>query len=70
MTVPLDTVNDIRSMDATGRSRSEIARVLRVSRDTVAKYSDMGGAYRPPRRCPRGGAGLRSRATRNGSRAS
>ena len=43
MTVPLDTVNDIRSMDATGRSRSEIARVLRVSRDTVAKYSDMGG---------------------------
>ena len=43
MTVPLDTVNDIRSMDAAGRSRSEIARVLRVSRDTVAKYSDMGG---------------------------
>lgn len=36
------TVNDIRSMDAAGRSRSEIARVLRVSRDTVAKYSDMG----------------------------
>lgn len=42
MTVPLDTANDIRSMDAAGRSRSEIARVLRVSRDTVAKYADMG----------------------------
>ena len=32
MTVPLDTVNDIRSMDAAGRSRSEIARMLHVSR--------------------------------------
>ena len=41
MTAPLDTVNDIRSMDAAGRSRSEIARVLHVSRDTVAKYADM-----------------------------
>ena len=41
MTVPLDTVNDIRSMDATGRSRSEIARVLHVSWNTVAKYADM-----------------------------
>lgn len=29
-----------------------------------------GGTCRPPRRCPRGGAGPRSRATRNGSRAS
>lgn len=38
---PLDTVNDIRSMDAAGRSRSEIARVLHVSRNTVAKYADM-----------------------------
>ena len=28
----LDTVNDIRSMDAAGRSRSEIARMLHVSR--------------------------------------
>ena len=45
MTVPLDTVNDIRSMDAAGRSRPEIARVLRVSRGTVAKYSDMGGGH-------------------------
>ena len=35
------TVNDIRSMDAAGRSRSEIARVLHVSRNTVAKYADM-----------------------------
>lgn len=42
MTVPLDTVNDIRSMDAAGRPRSEIARALRVSRDTVAKHADMG----------------------------
>lgn len=41
MTVPLDTVDDIRSMDAAGRSRSEIARVLHVSRNTVAKYADM-----------------------------
>lgn len=41
MTVPLGTVNDIRSMDAAGRSRSEIARVLHVSRNTVAKYADM-----------------------------
>ena len=41
MTVPLDTVNDIRSMNAAGRSRSEIARMLHVSRNTVAKYADM-----------------------------
>ncbi len=41
MTVPLDTVNDIRSMDAAGRPRSEIARVLHVSRNTVAKHADM-----------------------------
>ena len=39
--MPLDTVNDIRSMDAAGRSRSEIARVLHVSRNAVAKYADM-----------------------------
>ena len=39
--MPLDTVNDIRSMDAAGRSRSEIARMLRVSRNTVARYADM-----------------------------
>ena len=41
MTVPLGTVNDIRSMDAAGRSRSEAARVLHVSRNTVAKYANM-----------------------------
>ena len=39
--MPMDTVNDIRSMDAAGRSRSEIARMLHVSRNTVAKYADM-----------------------------
>lgn len=39
--MPLDTVNDIRSMVATGRSRSEIVRMLHVSRNTVAKYADM-----------------------------
>ena len=41
MTVPLDTVNDIRSMDAAGLSRPEAARALHVSRNTVAKYADM-----------------------------
>ena len=53
MTVPLDTVNDIRSMDAAGRSRSEAARMLRVSRNTVAKYAgmeDMSPAAPMPRR--------------------
>ena len=49
MTVPLDTVNDIRSMDAAGRSRSEIARVLHVSRNTVSKHANMKGVT-PPRR--------------------
>ena len=42
MTAPLGTVNDMRSMDAAGRSRSEAARALRASRNTVAKYADMG----------------------------
>ena len=41
MTVPLDIRNDIRSMDAGGVSRSEIARRLHVSRNTVSKYTDM-----------------------------
>lgn len=41
MTVPLDIRNDIRSMDADGVSRSEIARRLHVSRNTVSKYADM-----------------------------
>ena len=41
MTVPLDTRNDIRSMDAEGLPRAEIARRLHLSRGTVAKYADM-----------------------------
>ena len=41
MTVGLDTRNDIRSMDADGVPRAEIARRLGVSRNTVAKYGDM-----------------------------
>lgn len=40
--MPLDMRNDIRSMDADGVPRAEIARVLGVSRNTVAKYADMG----------------------------
>lgn len=38
MTVPLDVMNDIRSMDAGGVPRAEIARRLGVSRNTVAKW--------------------------------
>lgn len=41
MTVPLDDINDIRSMDAEGVPRAEIARRLRLSRNTVAKYADL-----------------------------
>ena len=41
MTVPLDIRNDIRAMDADGVPRAEIARGLRVSRNTVAKYAEM-----------------------------
>ena len=41
MTVPLDTRNDMRSMEAAGLTRAEIARRLRLSRNTVAKYADM-----------------------------
>lgn len=48
MTVPLDTVNDIRSMDAAGRSRPEIARMFHVSRNTVSKHASMKGVT--PRR--------------------
>ena len=40
MTVPLDTRNDICTMDADGVPRAEIARRLRVDRNTVAKYAD------------------------------
>ena len=42
MTVPLDTRQDIREMDAAGVPRAEIARRLGLSRNTVAKYADMG----------------------------
>ena len=41
MTVPLDTRNDMRSMEAGGLTRAEIARRLRLGRNTVAKYADM-----------------------------
>lgn len=41
MTVPLDMTNDIRSMDAGGVPRAEIARRIDVSRNTVSKYADM-----------------------------
>ena len=41
MTVPLDVRNDIRSMDARGVPRAEIARELHLSRNTVARYADM-----------------------------
>lgn len=34
-------MNDIRSMEAGGVPRAEIARRLGVSRNTVAKYADM-----------------------------
>ena len=39
MTAPLDVRNDIRSMDADGVPRSQIAKRLRVSRNIVAKYA-------------------------------
>ena len=54
--MPLDTANDIRSMDAAGRSRSEIARMLHVSRNTVSKHANMKGVT-PPRggNRPKGG---------------
>lgn len=41
MAVPLDDVNDIRTLPAAGVPRAEIARRLRLSRNTVAKYADM-----------------------------
>lgn len=37
--MPLGVRNDIRSMDADGVPRTEIAKRLRVSRNTVAKYA-------------------------------
>ncbi len=43
MTVPLDMMNDIRSMDADGAPCAEIARKLHVGRDAVAECPDMEG---------------------------
>lgn len=53
--MPLNTVNDIRSMDAAGRSRSEIARMLHVSRNTVSKHANMKGVTPPGGNRPKGG---------------
>ena len=39
--MPLDMMNDIRSMDAGGVPRAEIARRLGASRNTVARYADV-----------------------------
>lgn len=39
--MPLDTMNDIRATDADGVPRAEMARRLRVSRNTVAKCAGM-----------------------------
>ena len=41
MTVPLDTRQDMREMDARGVPRAEISRELGASRSTVAKRADM-----------------------------
>lgn len=38
--MPLDMMNDIRSMDAGGVPWAEITRRLGVSRNTAAKYAD------------------------------
>ena len=71
--MPLDEINDIRSMGAEGVSRSEMARRLHLSRNTAAKYADMGdmspaaphrGERRPraaARRRRLGGVGARGR---------
>ena len=54
--MPPDTRNDMRSTGADGVPRAEIARRLRVSRNTVAKYADMEdmspAASVPARRAP------------------
>ena len=39
--MPLAPANDIRLVDATVRSRSGIARTLRVSQIAVAEYADI-----------------------------
>lgn len=43
MTLPLDTMNDIRATDADGVPRTEMARRPRASGNTVAKYAGMEG---------------------------
>lgn len=65
MTVPLDTVDDMRSMEAAGRSRFKIARALYVSRIPVTKRADMEDMS-PTAPLLRGGADPHSRAARNG----
>ena len=59
MTVPLDTVNDIRSTEAAGRPGFKIARALHLSRNTVAKYADIEDMS-PAAKIPQGGPGRRS----------
>lgn len=51
--MPLDTVNDIRSIDAAWRSRPEIARMLHVSRNTVSKHANMKGVTPPADTVPK-----------------
>lgn len=41
MTLPPDAMDDMRSTDADGVPRAEMARRLRVGRNTVAKYAGM-----------------------------
>ena len=53
MTVPLDIRNDIRSMDAEEVPRTEIARRIRLSHNTVARYADMSPEPPVPARRPR-----------------
>lgn len=60
--MPLNTVNDIRSMDAAGRSRSEIARMLHVSRNTVSKHANMKGVTPPAETDPKEERSARGRA--------
>ena len=64
MAVPLDMMNDIRSMDAEGVPRAEIARRLGVSRNTVAKYADMEDmSPSAPESAPRGASTARPRSS-------
>lgn len=53
MTVPLESVNDMRSMDAAGHPRPEIARMRHVRRNTVAKYANMKGVTPPAETDPK-----------------